>query len=79
MEKKVKDFFSARNIAYLAVLSALVIVMKLWGIAIKICLTEFKFRTDTYNSRSNYFRSVCGVDTGIYFRIRRLDDGCNGN
>lgn len=38
MEKKVKDFFSARNIAYLAVLSALVIVLQLWGSAIQIGL-----------------------------------------
>ncbi|MDE6442765.1 MAG: ECF transporter S component [Clostridia bacterium] len=36
MEKKVKDFFSARNIAFLAVLVALVVVLQLWGSVIPI-------------------------------------------
>lgn len=36
MEKKKKKFFSARNIAFLAVLVALVVVLQLWGSVIPI-------------------------------------------
>ncbi len=36
MERKKNNFFSARNIAYLAVLTALVIVLQLWGSTIPV-------------------------------------------
>lgn len=36
MEKKKRNFFSARNIAFLAVLVALVVVLQLWGSVIPI-------------------------------------------
>ena len=65
MEKKVKDFFSARNIAYLAVLSALVIVLQLWGSAIQIGLAGL-----------NLSFVLIPITLGA---IILGDDGCNGN
>lgn len=43
MEKKRQKFFSAKNVAFFAVLLALVIVLQIWGGTLKILATSLSF------------------------------------
>lgn len=73
-----KKFFTSRNIAYLAVLTALVIVLQLWGSAIKVGATSFSLVLIPIVLGAVMIGPVAGAFLGFVFGLIVLIAGITG-